>query len=211
MSTFAAVLKTPPDQIQQQQHQQHQHQQQQHQPHNLESNWVLWAHNPTDAMWELSSYIKLAEFETIEHVIIATRALTPMMTRTCMLFMMRKGVTPRWEDSAHCNGGAFSYKVPTDRVHITWCTLMRVIAGNSLGKTGPGFGGPKLEKPESKFGTKIDQVSSINNQISGASISAKRGSCIIKVWMKTKTIQDPKVFTTFEGLIPNRCLFKSFV
>jgi hypothetical protein len=79
--------------------------------HELSSGWTLWGHLPHDTDWSLKSYIKLYDFNTVEQTISVTEMLPPKLVMNCMLFLMREGITPIWEDVRNRNGGCFSYKV----------------------------------------------------------------------------------------------------
>ena len=155
--------------------------------HTLKTPWVLWVHNVKDTGWDLRNYTQLATYSTAEEVISLTRSLNEHIVRTCMLFVMRKGIAPMWEDSKNRNGGTFSYKVRHENVFSTWCMLMRALAGESVGESDPSF----------------------SSHITGASISAKRGFSIIKIWMDCRTYQDPRVIGNIGGIAPDGCLFKN--
>ena len=49
-----------------------------------------------------------------------------------MLFMMRKGINPTWEDPANCQGGCFSYKVTNKNVSQVWKKLSYLLVGETL-------------------------------------------------------------------------------
>ena len=66
--------------------------------HDLSDAWILWAHLPHDTDWSLKSYMKIYEFNTVEQAITITETLPPVLVTNCMLFLMRKGINPIWED-----------------------------------------------------------------------------------------------------------------
>ena len=88
--------------------------------HMLSDTWVLWAHLPHNTDWSPNSYINIAEFDTLEYTIALVEYLPDSLIDNCMLFMMRKGIKPSWEDTRNRNGGCFSYKVSNRNVHQTW-------------------------------------------------------------------------------------------
>ena len=75
--------------------------------HMLSCGWTLWCHLPHDTDWSLKSYIKLYDFNTVEQAVSVTEMLPPKLVINCMLFLMREGITPIWEDVRNRNGGCF--------------------------------------------------------------------------------------------------------
>ena len=51
-----------------------------------------------------------------------------------MLFLMKDGIAPTWEDPKNKNGGYFSYKVSNKNVKETWRDLSFLLMGNSISK-----------------------------------------------------------------------------
>jgi hypothetical protein len=47
-----------------------------------------------------------------------------------------------------------------------------------------------------------------NHLINGISISPKRSFCIVKIWMRDCSIQDPNIIIDIKDLQKNGCLFK---
>ena len=76
----------------------------------LYDKWVLWAHLPHDTDWSLKSYNKIIELTSVERVISCMNTVPPQMVKNCMLFLMRKGINPTWEDPRNMNGGCFHLK-----------------------------------------------------------------------------------------------------
>ena len=80
--------------------------------HGLHDTWVLYHHLPSEKDWSLSGYTVLYDgIDTVEKVISVNQSLTDNIVKYSMLFFMRKGITPLWEDPANRTGGCFSYKV----------------------------------------------------------------------------------------------------
>ena len=65
--------------------------------HSLSDTWILWAHLPHDTDWSIRSYTKIYEFNTLEQAVTITEMLPPKLIVNCMLFLMRKGINPIWE------------------------------------------------------------------------------------------------------------------
>jgi hypothetical protein len=153
--------------------------------HNLSSQWTLWAHLPHNTDWSIKSYIPISTFTTIEETIAVTETLPSIMVENCMLFMMKKGILPTWEDPKNRNGGCFSYKVSNKNVYKVWKNLTYVVVGASISKNA-GF----------------------VNCVTGITISPKKNFCIIKIWMTDCNNQNPAAVTPEIELSPQGCIFK---
>ena len=79
--------------------------------HQLNDNWTLWAHLPHDTDWTPKSYKNIFTMSSVEEAITITETLPEILVKNCMLFIMREGIKPIWEDVKNRNGGCFSYKV----------------------------------------------------------------------------------------------------
>ena len=79
--------------------------------HNLYDNWTLWAHLPHDTDWTVKSYKKIMTINSVEAALALTETLPEKMIKNCMLFLMRDGIQPTWEDERNRKGGCFSYKI----------------------------------------------------------------------------------------------------
>ena len=153
----------------------------------LISKWSLYYHLPNDKNWTLSSYKPILDnIDTIEQLIAVNEGLTDNIMKHCMLFVMRVGITPMWEDKKNRNGGCFSYKVVNKSVPIIWRELMYLLCGNSL----------TLNKKHMNF-------------VNGITISPKRGFCIVKIWLTDCSLQDPSIIVPIPLLSKMGCLFKS--
>ena len=154
--------------------------------HLLNNEWVLWGHLPHNADWSIASYIKIATFKYLEEAISVTESLPPTLVENCMLFLMKKGINPTWEDPRNRGGGVFSYKVMSKLVNKCWKDLTYVIVGDTVSK---------------------DKVFVEN--VTGITISPKKNFCIIKIWMTDCSKQNPAVVTSdLKGLNNYGCLFK---
>ena len=154
--------------------------------HHLSDKWTLWAHLPHDTNWGLESYIKIYTFKTAEETIAVTETLPAILVENCMLFLMRDGIKPMWEDPRNKNGGCFSYKITNKNVYKVWKELSYVVVGGSISK----------------------QQNYVKN-VTGVTISPKKNFCIIKIWLSDCTNQNPDVVTSdLKGLSSHGCLFK---
>ena len=154
--------------------------------HNLLGKWNIYYHLPQDKNWELSSYSNImSSIDTVEKLIAINEYINDTIIKNCMLFIMRDGITPMWEDPRNRNGGCFSYKVINKFVPSVWRELFYLLAGETL------------------------CVNSKHNEyISGITISPKKNFCIIKIWLSTSNLQDPNMITTIPNLVKQGCLFK---
>jgi len=154
--------------------------------HKLKHYWNLWAHLPQDPDWSVNCYKKFHRFDDLENTIAITETLPEGLVKNCMLFIMKDGITPMWEDIKNRNGGCFSYKVSNKNVCEVWRDLTYVLVGET-----------------------ISSHASFVNGITGITISPKKNFCIIKIWMTNCDHQNPQVVTTeVKNLQPQGCLFK---
>lgn len=153
--------------------------------HNLSDKWTLWAHLPHNTDWTLKSYIPISTFKTLEDAIAVTESLPQALVENCMLFIMKEGITPMWEDQKNRNGGCFSYKVLNKNVVKAWSELTYRVVGGS-----------------------ISNGNAFVKSVTGITISPKKNFCIIKIWMSNCDHQNPTVVSPVKGLQSQGCLFK---
>ena len=154
--------------------------------HKLNNRWNLWAHLPQDSDWSVKSYKIIYNFKTLEDAIVMTETTPDPLIKACMLFVMKDGIAPMWEDPKNRNGGCFSYKVSNKNVCEVWRELNYVLVGDT-----------------------ISNNSSFVNCVTGITISPKKNFCIIKIWMTNCDYQNPATVTAdISGLISQGCLFK---
>jgi len=152
--------------------------------YNLESNWTFWAHLPHDTDWSPSSYKEMINISSFDELINLYENLPDIIIKNCMIFLMREGIKPTWEDESNKNGGCFSYKIINKSVVNTWKNLSYLLIGESL-----------LSKEKVKI-------------INGITISPKKSFCIIKIWLSDCSCQDPKEIEDVDGLCKDTCIFK---
>jgi len=154
--------------------------------HKLKNKWNLWAHLPQDPDWTAKSYKKIYQFKTVEETIGITEMLPEGLVKNCMLFIMKDGITPMWEDPRNRNGGCFSYKISNKNVFEVWRDLTYVLIGES-----------------------ISANATFVNSVTGIAISPKKNFCIVKIWTTNCENQNPQVITNdVKNLIAPGCLFK---
>ncbi len=155
--------------------------------HKLHDTWTLWAHLPHDTDWSVSSYKKIFTLDTVEDSLMLCENLPEVVVKNCMLFLMREGIQPIWEDEKNKNGGCFSYKINNRTVTNSWKNLSYVLLGETL------------TSPE------------LSQAINGITISPKKNFCIIKIWLSTCNYNNPEIITEIEGLTRHGCLFKKHI
>tara|TARA_B100001769_G_scaffold271658_2_gene264812 strand:+ start:841 stop:1371 length:531 start_codon:yes stop_codon:yes gene_type:complete len=153
--------------------------------HKLNDEWTLWAHLPHDTEWNINSYKEIMTFNTVEEALTLYETLTDKIIKNCMLFLMRKGIKPIWEDEQNKNGGCFSYKIPNKITISTWKQGSYKLLGECF----------------------TDDILFKNN-INGITISPKRNFCIIKIWTANCNIQNPEKIHNIQGINSQGCLFK---
>ena len=158
---------------------------QKNEAHLLSDTWVLWAHLPHDTDWSLKSYIKIVELSSVEEVISLCNSIPDKMIKNCMLFLMRKGVNPTWEDEKNSKGGCFSFKVANKNVYTVWNNCIKSLTGGSVSLNRNFF-----------------------DNTNGITISPKKSFCILKFWMTDLQYQNPKEIIEINGLSSHGCLFK---
>jgi hypothetical protein len=152
----------------------------------LSDKWTLWAHLPHNIDWSLKSYTNIITIATVEEAIAVTESLPNTLIENCMLFLMREGIKPIWEDPKNRSGGCFSYKITNKNVCKAWKELTYVTVGGTISK----------------------QISFVDC-VTGITISPKKNFCIIKLWMSNCNHHNPDIVTSeLTGIISQGCLFR---
>ena len=71
--------------------------------HKLNTRWNLWAHLPQDTDWSVKSYKLIYNLKTLEDAIVMTETTPDPLIKACMLFVMKDGMAPMWEDPKNRN------------------------------------------------------------------------------------------------------------
>ena len=154
----------------------------------LYDKWTLWGHLPHDTNWAFESYIRILTFNTVEEIIMLLETLPNEVITNCMLFIMRDGIKPMWEDPKNVKGGCFSYKINNKNVVSIWKNLSYSLVGESL----------------------TDQVNE-RPAINGITISPKKNFCIVKIWFSNCNYQNPSIIIDDIGISSQGCLFKTHI
>ena len=152
----------------------------------LLGKWNFYHHLSNDNSWSYESYRQvMMKIENAEECVGIAKSLTADMVQSNMLFVMRDGIRPMWEDPKNRNGGCFSYKVHNDHVHDVWTHLFFALCGESL----------TSDPNKSKL-------------VNGITISPKKKFCIVKIWMCDRSNQDCSIIIPIQNLSREGCLFK---
>jgi hypothetical protein len=154
--------------------------------HLLANKWTMWAHLPHDIDWSINSYKKIYTMQTVEEAIALTETLPDVLVKNCMLFLMKEGIKPIWEDPKNRAGGCFSYKISNKCVYEVWKELSYVLVGET-----------------------ISSQNTFVANVTGITISPKKNFCIIKIWTSNCVNQNPNIITgDVKGMTSQGCLFK---
>ena len=153
--------------------------------HILNDKWTLWTHLPHDTNWNIDSYKKIIDFQYAEEIISILNVMPEKLVKNCMLFMMKDGIKPTWEDEHNKDGGCFSFKIHNKQVKSIWTSLCYSVAGETISND------PLFIK-----------------SITGLTISPKKNFCIIKIWMSDCENQNAVKIINIDGLSNQGCLFK---
>ena len=130
--------------------------------------WSLHYHNPTDTKWTPDSYTCIGTVKTWDEFFTVMREAADTSSQYGMLFWMREGVPPLYENHANIKGGCYSLRVSRARAaHYFMLYTVSAMLGNV--------------------------VEDSRNQIQGVSISPKRiveknqSFNVIKIWNKDCT------------------------
>ena len=152
----------------------------------LDDTWSLYFHDPQDSDWRLSSYVKITDVSSANEFWGVANTVGNRIGNG-MFFLMREHVFPCWDDKYNIQGGCLSIKVANDAVARTWNELCTEILGEGMeaecaalaaehGATGAtgATGGAAVE-------------------INGISVSPKYNFAIIKLWLSSARMQEPRL------------------
>ena len=78
-------------------------------------SWCLYYHNPADTKWTPDSYQTVGTAKTWGEFFAITKALEEVSIQQGMLFWMREGVPPLYENHANIKGGCYSLRISRPR------------------------------------------------------------------------------------------------
>lgn len=128
--------------------------------HKLNCKWILWAHKFNNTNWDINSYEKIYEFDTIEdfwRLYNNFSLIGGLQNKN--YFLMRDGIVPTWEDKKNKNGGICSIKLSMSRAEEVWTLLSMYLIGECY----------------------YDDINKMDD-LNGISFCPKNIWCIIKIW-----------------------------
>lgn len=137
----------------------------------LNDTWNLYFHDPYDMNWNNSSYIRLASIGSVDDFWKHHSSLKSNLHKG-MFFIMRDGIFPAWDSSQNINGGCLSIKVLKEQMADFWEDLVIKMLGETL-----------IKESHRNFW----------DCVNGLSTSPKKNFCIIKIWVKDKTIHSKEL------------------
>ena len=138
----------------------------------LNDNWKLYFHDPCSKEWDKESNIDIATISTIDDFWVIFENIKDKL-HLGMFFLMREHIFPIWDDEHNVNGSFMSLKILKTSLKETSEKILIHLVNETLLKE------PYYHNWES---------------INGISFSPKKHFCIVKIWIKDKTMQDRECF-----------------
>jgi hypothetical protein len=129
-------------------------------PKYLNDLWTLYFHSTDCDDWDITSYSNICNISSIEEFVIVFHQFRNIWDKG-MFFLMRDGINPNWEDKQNITGGCYSVKYKKEECVDKWFELCCTVLGETFAKS-----------PEHTM------------NINGISISPKRDTNLIRIWMK---------------------------
>lgn len=140
----------------------------------LNDIWTFYFHDPYNEDWTYPSYHKVFDISSVDEFWILDKMIFHKI-HCGMFFLMREYVFPCWDDENNIKGGCLSIKVLKQDMQSFWKDLCIRILGETF---------LKEEYNNKEYW----------NLVNGISTSPKKFFSIIKVWVKSSDISDPKMF-----------------
>jgi len=149
----------------------------------LGRQYNFYYHAPENKDYTLESYIDILSFNTLEEFWVLDKFIKRDMIENGMFFVMLENIKPIWEDEKNMNGGCISWKVDRKNSYKFWIDTVGHFITQNMGK--------------------------FTNKINGISISPKKNSNIIKIWL-TEEIEISNLPETFM-LANDKTIYKSHI
>lgn len=139
----------------------------------LNDIWGLHFHDPYDNNWNYDSYMNLGTMSTVREFWNYQNSLGEKV-QNGMFFIMREHIFPCWDDENNRHGGCLSIKILKQDLVQFWETVSMRLLGETL---------------------LLPEFRSLHwDQVNGISSSPKKHFCIVKIWLKSDTVTDSKMF-----------------
>jgi hypothetical protein len=129
-------------------------------PRYLNDLWTLYFHSTVCNDWDITSYNNICNISNIEEFLIVFHQFRNIWDKG-MFFLMRDGINPTWEDKQNITGGCFSVKYKKEESVDKWFETCCAVLGETFAKS-----------------------SEHTTNINGISISPKKDTNLIRIWMK---------------------------
>ncbi len=146
----------------------------------LNSKWIIYYHENANKKWNLNSYIKLTEIETIETFWKFFNNLPDLKNGS--FYIMRNNINPMWEDPLNKDGGSWNFFTNSKDINKYFETLSIYLLGETI-----------CNLPE---------------EINGISITAKKVNFSVKIWNKNHKLVNKIKFNNDLNL--NHLNYKTF-
>jgi hypothetical protein len=155
-------------------------------PTELSTKYNIYYHLPNDKNWNFASYKLISSISTVEELVTINENIPDNIVKYCMLFVMKHGIAPMWEDPKNKGGGCFSYKIYNKTVVNIWKHVFYAFCGGTL----------MVDRENMKY-------------VTGITISPKKNFCILKIWIENMKLQNPESVISIENLSKMGVIFKS--
>lgn len=155
------------------------------------NKWNFYIHYSDNKSWDLKSYIHLINIDNLTQSILFEEQLSSEIMQNCMIFVMKDGIKPMWEDEKNKNGGCFSYKINNKILYKVFKLMYFSLITNKL-------------TSNEDLSTKINGISISPKN----TFTPKKNFSILKIWIETCEYMDPELIYNMEGLNTHGCIFK---
>lgn len=142
----------------------------------LGHEYTLWCHDQNASKWH-----NAVTFNTVNQYWACIKSVLdrPRMVSNGMIFIMRDGINPDWSEGDNINGGRISWKLDKNETATCWENIATMLVAGDF---------------DTLFG---------DYGVNGVSVSPKKNSNIIKLWL-AKLVPDDIVKNT---TLPPHCIF----
>lgn len=151
----------------------------------LSKQYSFWYHNPDQIDWSPESYHKILEFNTLHEFWYLDKFIKKDMVENGMFFIMINGILPTWEDTNNINGGCLSWKVDRKMSYKLWIDTV----GHFL----------------------MENLGNLTQLVNGVSISPKKNSSIIKLWLKDNIPIEKIELPDSYSMLNDKVIYKTHV
>lgn len=152
----------------------------------LSDIFSVYFHCPFNNNWDISEYTFITNISTVEDYIKIYKIFYKLFEKG-YFFIFRDYIEPRFEDKENCKGGCFSIKVSSEHLYDFFFKIVAEMLGETLTK---------------------DPKHSLN--INGISISPKKNSNIIRIWIKDNSLINRNLYN-FEDIKYSSIIYKKHI